>query len=321
LLFVIEHLMRGPRLLLDATAERTYVVSNEVIAGRKLLGADLDLCAALLGPLATFFGIEVLDYAFTPRSFSLTLRLPVPRPLSDAEYQARHRALYGLWPSRDAPTVEDVEDAINQGGPAAADFRSWMDDRMGQLSLMLKQFKQRISAHGNRLREERGTFWTDRFKSTIAWGPALAWLSSLGPWSSSIHGAAGQPGPDCAYARALKGDLEAQAGICRLMGLATWPPAQAAYAELVDQTGRSLGLGAPGSEPDAPTVGQVAWSLIRFALEATAWGAIPMLVAALTIREPHSFSRFINDWPGPPPLPPEIRMLRGRGWRHRDDLG
>lgn len=308
--------MRVPRLLLDCDQDRAYVVSNEVIPGRKLLAADQEHFHGLLYPVAAFFGVEILDYTLTPVNFSITVYLPARRGLSDEQYQARHRALYGLWPSLDAPSVEAVAESFRQGGEAAAAIRRWMDARMGQLALFVKQLKQRVSAHGNRLREERGTFWTDRFKSTVAEGPALVWLSLLGAWSSVAQGFAPSAGTDpaCAFGRAQGGEDLAREGICKLLEIPQWPQAQAAYQELLEGCGRSLGLmgESPGPCPGGLSPGRVAWLRIRYVLEATALGVVTCLALYIGLPQILRGRRPPGDWFELPPLPPELRMLRGR---------
>ena len=245
--------MRRPRDLQPPDADRCYQVTSLVHPHRKLLRPELEEFQLLLPAAAEFFGIRILHHTLSPVAFTLSVLVPQARPLTDAEIQRRHAALYGLWPSRDVYSVDQVAEAFAQGGVAAQAVRDWFMARFGNLSLFMQQLKQRLCSRANRRWDTAGTLWQERFRSLYVELGQIARLAILSEWIAEAWGLDSPPGQTSTYTAALAGNIEAQQNLCLLMGEAVWEHARERYAHNLSQVGTVLGL--RGQTPSTPQAG------------------------------------------------------------------
>jgi putative transposase len=120
--------------------------------------------------------------------------------------------------------------------------------RFCDLSLFVKEIKERFSRWFNKRRGRRGTLWMDRFKSVLVEGKGeplrtMAAYIDLNPVRAGLV----QDPKDyrwCGYAEALGGSRRAQRGLCKALGKPVdgWKSANAseAYRCLLHTDGREI---------------------------------------------------------------------------------
>jgi REP element-mobilizing transposase RayT len=122
----------------------------------------------LLRKQAGFCGIEVLAYCVMSNHFHLMIKVPEPGPISDVELLRRYRLLYGgkhCPPSSPAPTV--LEALLRKNDREGQLLRNRILSRMHNLAVFMRELKQRFGIWYNHRHTNRGTLWSERFRSTI----------------------------------------------------------------------------------------------------------------------------------------------------------
>jgi hypothetical protein len=109
---------------------------------------------------ATFFVTEVITYCVMSNHFHILLRIPEPSALTDTQLIERLEGLYGR---NGAPTLL-ARQAVAERGKIDADIRQGLIERMGDVSVFMKELKQRFSLWYNRHHSRFGTLWAERFK-------------------------------------------------------------------------------------------------------------------------------------------------------------
>ena len=116
---------------------------------------------------AAFAGVEVLSYCVMTNHFHILVRIPKPADLTDTELMRRYRILYGEHCPHSAPEPDVMEHLLKEGGSDADVWRRRLHARMHRLSPFISELKQRFSIWFNKHRDNRGTVWSERFKSLI----------------------------------------------------------------------------------------------------------------------------------------------------------
>ena len=183
----------------------------------------------MLGKLAGFCGIEVITYCMMSNHFHLLIRIPAPAPLTDAQLLERVEAYYG----RKGALTLLVRQAMTERGKIDGDIRQGLIGRMGDVSMFMKELKQRFSKWFNRRHERFGTLWAERFKSVIVEDQpssleAVAAYIDLNPVRAGLV----EDPKDyrfCGYAAAVVGNALARKGLMSLLGKKSWGESAAAY--------------------------------------------------------------------------------------------
>ena len=116
---------------------------------------------------AVFAGVEILAYCVMTNHFHVLVRVPEPVDLNNAELMRRYRALYSEHCPFSAPDPAVLEQLLAEGGADAEMWRRRLHARMHQLNPFVSELKQRFSIWFNKHRDNRGTLWSERFKSII----------------------------------------------------------------------------------------------------------------------------------------------------------
>jgi hypothetical protein len=117
---------------------------------------------------AAFCGVEVLAYAVMGNHFHILARVPFEAGLSDGELLRRHRLLYSgdrLGPR--AIATDQLEALFAEGGDQADLWRQRLKARMGNVSVFMRELKQRFGIWFNHKHKNRGSIWSERFRSLI----------------------------------------------------------------------------------------------------------------------------------------------------------
>jgi putative transposase len=205
--------------------------------------------------MAEFSGIKVATYCIMGNHFHLLAEVPhretwlqrFDGPDGEAKLFDHLRTLYSrayLGLLRD-----ELADFRARGMAVLAEQRlDALKKRFCDLSLFVKEVKERFSRWFNKRRGRRGTLWMDRFKSVLVEGKGeplrtMAAYIDLNPVRAGLV----KDPKDyrwCGYAEALGGSRRAQRGLCKALGKPVdgWKTAgaAAAYRCLLHAEGREV---------------------------------------------------------------------------------
>ena len=205
--------------------------------------------------MAEFSGIKVLTYCLMGNHFHLLAEVPHRQtwlerfegPTGEAKLLQHlgilySRAYVGLL-------RDELADLRARGMAALAEQRvAALKKRFCDLSLFVKEVKERFSRWFNKRHGRNGTLWMDRFKSVLVEGKGeplrtMAAYIDLNPVRAGLV----QDPKDyrwCGYAEALGGSRRAQRGLCKALSKPVdgWRSAEAAeaYRCLLHAEGREV---------------------------------------------------------------------------------
>ncbi|TVR47202.1 MAG: transposase [Puniceicoccaceae bacterium] len=206
-----------------------YHVITRTVAGQHLFGAtEKEVFRKILRKVAAFCGVEVLTYAVMSNHVHLLIRVPAPRPISDAELVERASLLYGHTRAQEFQHLLRHHDPREQ-----VRVRDKLLLRMLDLSAFLKELKQRFSIWFNKTHGRFGTLWAERFKSCIIEGrrTSLETVAAYIDLNAVRAGLVADPKDYrfCGYGEACGGSKEARQGLIAVLGSASWKTAAADY--------------------------------------------------------------------------------------------
>jgi hypothetical protein len=205
--------------------------------------------------MAEFSGIKVVTYCLMSNHFHLLAEVPHRQtwlqrfegPDGEVKLLEHLSILY----SRDYVGLlrDELADLRARGMAVLAEQRlEALKKRFCDLSLFVKEVKERFSRWFNKRRGRRGTLWMDRFKSVLVEGKGeplrtMAAYIDLNPVRAGLV-----KDPKhyrwCGYAEALGGSRRAQRGLCKALGKPVdgWKSADAAaaYRCLLHAEGREV---------------------------------------------------------------------------------
>lgn len=170
--------MRQPRLKSEESAHY-HCISR--IVGRDFLIDDegKEFFSKLLRLLAIYHDCRVLTYCIMSNHFHLLLETPgkeAASKLGRKQILERVRGLYGEDAVREL--MEELDRAAACGDPGWEE--SILDryrHQMGDLSVFMKQLKQRFTIWYNHRTGRKGTLWEERYKSVLVEGSTQALLA------------------------------------------------------------------------------------------------------------------------------------------------
>ena len=155
--------MRKPRIKLSGRSA-VYHCMARVVGGQRLLKKpEKERLRRLLWEYADFCGLEVLTYCLMSNHFHVLVRVPGKITLSDAQLIGKVRALHGPK----SALFQGMEAHYEKQGHLPGDVRSALLARMGDVSVFMKELKQRLSKWYNKQHDRFGTLWAERFKSVL----------------------------------------------------------------------------------------------------------------------------------------------------------
>lgn len=210
--------MRQSRIKIDE--ERSvYHCMTKIVGGDFLLEGDREkeVLRNQIWKVSAFCGVEVLTYCIMSNHFHVLVRTPDAasvEDLSDAEILRRAKWIYA--PEK----VEFLEDRFKEGGDIRKRFRANLLSRMGDVSLFMKELKQRFSIWYNRTHRRSGTLWGERFKSVLVQDDpfVLMTVAAYIDLNPVRGGLVTDPGVYrfCGYGEAMGGSAIARKGIRNL---------------------------------------------------------------------------------------------------------
>ena len=193
--------------------------------------------------MAEFCGIKVVTYCLMGNHFHLLAEVPhreswlqrFEGPLGEAKLLEHLRILYSK--TYVGLLNDELADLRQRGLEILAQQKvEALKKRCCDLSLFVKEVKERFSRWFNKRRGRRGTLWMDRFKSVLVegQGEALRTMAAYIDLNPVRAGLVKDPKDYrwCGYAEALGGSRRAQRGLCKAIGkpVDVWQRAGAAEA-------------------------------------------------------------------------------------------
>ena len=205
--------------------------------------------------MAEFSGIKVVTYCLMSNHFHLLAEVPHRQTwlqrFEGPDGEVKLLEHLGILYSRAYVGLlrEELADLRARGMVVLAEQRvEALKKRFCDLSLFIKEVKERFSRWFNKRRGRRGTLWMDRFKSVLVEGKGeplrtMAAYIDLNPVRAGLV----EDPKDyrwCGYAEALGGSRRAQRGLCKALGKPVdgWKSAEAAaaYRRLLHAEGREV---------------------------------------------------------------------------------
>ena len=161
--------MRMRRLKIeDASTDCVYHCMSRVVAGEFLLNdkGKKTLCKQMW-QMAEFCGVEILTYCIMSNHFHVLIRVPEKQQLKDGDLLSKVSKLY----HEDDYELHVIKNIFSHGSEESIfKLREKLTARMFDVSIFMKEVKQRFSIWYNKNHNRYGAFWADRFKSVIVEG-------------------------------------------------------------------------------------------------------------------------------------------------------
>jgi putative transposase len=204
-------------------AGAVYHCIGRVVGGEMLLGdAEREMMRRLIRQHARFAGIEVITQCIMSNHFHVLVRVPEATNPSDEELVQRVGDFY----QKNSPYVTTVLEAYEDEGFLPEYIREGLLGRMGDLSVFMKEVKQRYAKWHNKRHTRFGTIWAERFKSIVVEdrSSVLATVAAYIDLNPVRAGLVLDPKEYrwCGYAEATVGVVGAREGYQRLFDLRDW---------------------------------------------------------------------------------------------------
>ena len=234
----MESLKRRGRLLASGKSGVYHVLNRVALSSMLLNGEAKAVFLRMMRRQAAFAGVEVLAHCVMTNHFHVLVRVPKTVELSDDELLRRYRLLYGVDRPHSAPDPEVLALLFKQGGNIAGLWRKRLHARMHLLSPFIAELKQRFSIWFNDHHNNKGTVWSERFKSVLVQdlpefvAPAAAYID-LNPVRAGIVSDPGEYAYS-SYGSAMQGSAIARRGLSLIYYKENrWNVAFAAYRVLL----------------------------------------------------------------------------------------
>ena len=220
--------MRTPRILGEPSRETNYYHAMSRIIERRFVFKNPLVKAKLRQIIfnqAAMSGVRVLTYTIMSNHFHLLLAVDQPeenrKKLDDEAILTRLS-----YVTRKEPMMEirQTLQHLKQHSPEGAylEYRQRLLARMYDLSVFMKEVKQRFSQWFNRRQRRRGPVWEDRFKSVLVEGEEhlLTAMAAYIDLNAVRAGIVGDPKEYrwCGYAEAVAGNVALRSGLQEACG-------------------------------------------------------------------------------------------------------
>lgn len=218
--------MLRPRIILPHGG--CYHCISRVVDRRFIFGErEMVYFHSTMRKLEAFLGVRVLSYCLMSNHFHLLLEIPDPECMEKLNADSLRAKLPLLYHGKALAVLRDEIDRAEANADSSG-VSTWLDEllaryqaRRGDLSVFLKELKQRFTQWYNLCNERSGTLWEYRFTSVIVDGcdehaaMTMAAYIELNPVRAGL---VRDPMHYrwCSYAEALAGKKSAQAGLIRL---------------------------------------------------------------------------------------------------------
>ncbi len=233
--------MRLPRIKLHGKTV-VYHCMSRIVGKEPLLD---QLCkyklSALIKKVCRFCGMELITWCVMNNHLHVLVRVPETQNPTDKELIKRMEKLYG----KRGTLVQLAREGLERTGKVPADIRDKMLKRMGDISVLMKEIKQRFSRWYNKRMDRPGTLWAERFRSVVVEDSLssilrVACYIDLNPVRAGIV----RDPKDyrfSGYGAAMRGDQTSREGLMGLMGGRKWGQTARMYRMALYLRGREAG--------------------------------------------------------------------------------
>ena len=208
-----------------------YHVMSRVVNGEFLLGSiEKEAIRRMMWRMATFSGVEILTYAIMDNHFHILLKVPEQKSwlkrFECKEGEERFFEHLSLVYSKAFITQfrSEITELRNRHEEDAAQaLLERFQQRFCDLSLFVKELKERFSRWYNKQKGRRGTLWMDRFKSVLVeTGEALQTMAGYIDLNPVRAGIVKDPAMYAwsGYGEAVGGSKRARRGLCKVLEIA-----------------------------------------------------------------------------------------------------
>jgi len=170
--------MRSPRLLGEGT---TYHHCISRVVDRRIVfhATEKEAFRSILRKLETFTGVRVATYCLMGNHFHLLLEVPDRNLLPELDAEDLLSILPLLYDKATVETIGQEIAFVRKSNDTAGEraILQRFERRRGNLSIFLKELKQRVSIYMNKRLGRTGTLWEGRFKSLLVEGGESALLA------------------------------------------------------------------------------------------------------------------------------------------------
>ncbi|MBN2234905.1 MAG: transposase [Opitutales bacterium] len=183
---------------------------------------------------AAFCGVDIMAYSIMSNHFHILAQVRHDKPKTDEEILRRFRVLHeGHRISPYSMTPDALEKALQKNDREAQRLREALLARMGDVSVFMRELKQRFSIWYNHQNGNCGTLWMDRFKSLVV-EPSLHAMATVAAYIDLNAVRSGQVDDPadyrfCSYAAAMGGKASAMEGYRMIYGGRRFADAIAGY--------------------------------------------------------------------------------------------
>ena len=242
-------------ILGEQDGQRRFVHVVTRTAGQELLfgDAEKETFRKILFKQLKFSGLRALSWCFMGNHLHLLLELPDKKKAlsgwTNDDYIERLAVLRDGLSTR--LLLGDVEMFRKNGNAKGiSEIANRIRDRLFDLSVFMKELKQRMTIAYNHAHGRKGTLWEGRFKCTLVeYGEALRAVAAYIDLNPVRAGLVEKPEDYrwCSYAAAVGGMRLARSGLAEVVtasrGLAkklSWPKAQESYRQLLFGIGQEV---------------------------------------------------------------------------------
>jgi hypothetical protein len=221
--------MRRPRIkLTDAVS--VYHCICRIVGGQFLLDErDREVFQRMAWQQADFCGVQLITHSILSNHAHLEVRVPEPGPISDETLLGRAQRFY----DPKSPVLRLLRQAMAERGALPEDLREKLRKRMSDVSVFMKELKQRFSRWYNREHGRFGTLWAERFRSVLVEdqtevvGIVAAYIDLNAVRARMVPDP--KDYPFCGYGEAVAGNRLAQLGLLSFLGTDDWEQGGAEY--------------------------------------------------------------------------------------------
>ncbi len=212
-----------------------YHLMSRCCLGEHLLEDDeKEMFIRMMHKQAAFCGVDLLAYSIMSNHFHILARVRHEKPQTDEELLHRFRLLHeGGRLSQYSMTPDALEKALERNDEESQRVREALLARMGDVSVFMRELKQRFSIWYNHQNGNRGTLWMERFKSLVV-EPSLQAMATVAAYIdlNAVRSKQVDDPADyrfCSYAAAMGGKSSAMEGYRLIYGGRSFADAIAAY--------------------------------------------------------------------------------------------
>ena len=166
-----------------------YHLMSRCCLGEHLLeDGEKEMFIRMMRRQAAFCGVDLLAYSIMSNHFHILARVRHEKPQTDVELLSRYRAFHeGCRISPYSMTPDGLEKMLERNDEIAQHARDALLARMGDVSVFMRELKQRFSIWYNHQNGNRGTLWIDRFKSLVVEPSLHAMATVAADQAMSLH--------------------------------------------------------------------------------------------------------------------------------------